>query len=87
MSDIWSLGITLYAFTFFELPWYTPDDDEKIELYKKIRASSKIDFPTKRPISNQLKDLIEAMLKVDTKARITMKDIIKHQFIAIHEDS
>ncbi|XP_069123059.1 maternal embryonic leucine zipper kinase-like isoform X1 [Argopecten irradians] len=74
-ADLWSMGILLYAL----LCGYLPFDDEKIpQLYRKIQ-SGKYDSPSW--LSDESKDLIALMLKVDPKRRITIQQLINHPWL------
>ncbi|CAK5062883.1 unnamed protein product [Meloidogyne enterolobii] len=64
-QDIWSLGITLYALVFGNVPWYDP---YVIALYKKIK-NDPVTLPENIPISDPLKGLILGMLCKDPGLR------------------
>ncbi|KAL1446942.1 hypothetical protein WDU94_005539, partial [Cyamophila willieti] len=69
--DIWSLGITLFAFVFGRLPF----DAESIpELHELIRTKE-IEFPSHSSVSDGLKSLILQMLEKNPNQRITLKQI------------
>ncbi|XP_049824386.1 calcium/calmodulin-dependent protein kinase kinase 2 isoform X2 [Aethina tumida] len=76
-ADIWSMGITLYAFVYGKVPFY---DENKIGLYSKIR-SQPVEFPDKPEISDELKDLIRKMLIKDPTKRITLAEIKLHPWV------
>lgn len=69
--DIWSLGITLYAFVFGNVPFH---DDNLMGLYSKIR-NDQVVFPSEPTISTLLKDLILKMLVKNPNQRITLPEI------------
>ncbi|EFA12336.2 Ovarian-specific serine/threonine-protein kinase Lok-like Protein [Tribolium castaneum] len=76
-TDIWSMGITLYAFVYGQVPFY---DNNIIGLYSKIRHEP-VRFPDSPAIPEQLKDLIRKMLVKDPSKRITLPEIKEHPWV------
>ncbi|CDW58015.1 Pkinase domain containing protein [Trichuris trichiura] len=70
-QDIWSLGITLFAFVFGRVPFF---DNYVVALYRKIRTEP-LCIPDDRPISTELKHLLRSMLHKKPDNRCTLKEI------------
>uniref|UniRef100_A0A915Q899 Protein kinase domain-containing protein n=1 Tax=Setaria digitata TaxID=48799 RepID=A0A915Q899_9BILA len=70
-QDIWSLGITLYAFVYGIVPFW---DSYVIALHKKIK-NDPVSFPEKPVISGSLKLLILNLLKKDPGLRLMLNEI------------
>jgi len=76
-ADIWSMGITLFAFVYGHVPFF---DDNIVGLYSKIRHQD-FEFPTSPVISEELKDLIRRMLTKDPNNRISLPEIKHHSWV------
>ena len=74
-SDIWSCGVVLFTMVCGYLP-YEEENSEK--LYKKI-FSTRLEIPYR--ISDICRDLINKILVVNPKKRITLEEIKTHPFL------
>lgn len=79
-SDIWSMGVTLYAFVFGDIPWR---DENIMALYSKIRGEP-VKYPEHPVISEDLKDLIENMLHKDPMKRLTLQEVKSHKWVTVN---
>ena len=82
--DIWSLGITLYYIGSRSYPFDSNSDSS--EIAKKICYGS-LEFPDQiwNKKSKEYKGLIKGCLEKDMKKRITIDDILNHNFIKMNE--
>ena len=78
--DIWSLGVTLYYITCFNFPFDSVESNKDIA--KKI-CFGPLNFsnPIWNKKSKELIDIIKRCLEKDTKTRISVDDILEHDFI------
>lgn len=74
-ADLWSMGVLLYAL----LCGYLPFDDDNINLlYKKIQ-SGKYELPSW--LSQDSITLLNDLLQIDPKKRITMQQLVYHPWV------
>ena len=73
--DIWSAGVTLY----YMLAGVQPFKGGKIEELKEIIMKG--EYEQIKDISNEANDLINKMLKLNPKERITIEEILKHPWL------
>jgi 5'-AMP-activated protein kinase catalytic alpha subunit len=71
-TDIWSLGVILYAMTVGYLPFEDPDTNK---LYKKILSC---DYLVPGYVTKPAKDMMKKILQVDPKKRYKIDEIKKH---------
>ncbi|KAK7204078.1 Serine/threonine-protein kinase plo1 [Myxozyma melibiosi] len=74
--DIWSVGIILYAMLCGKPPFQSKEVNM---IYRKIKAHE-YQFPDGVDISPEAKDLIQALLSKDPKARPSLDEIVDHPF-------
>eukprot|EP00403_Amphidinium_massartii_P013220 CAMPEP_0178414486 /NCGR_PEP_ID=MMETSP0689_2-20121128/23060_1 /TAXON_ID=160604 /ORGANISM="Amphidinium massartii, Strain CS-259" /LENGTH=335 /DNA_ID=CAMNT_0020035775 /DNA_START=72 /DNA_END=1079 /DNA_ORIENTATION=- len=73
--DVWGLGVLLYEFLVGKPPF---EDETEKSTYKRIKTGTPM-FPTN--ISREAKDLITKLLKKEPKDRLTLDDVLKHQWV------
>jgi [calcium/calmodulin-dependent protein kinase] kinase len=75
-ADIWALGVTFYLIVFQEMPFQSENDS----LFEDIMNFS-LCFSEKREVSQDLKDVLTAMLEKDPQKRITAEELVKMPYI------
>lgn len=78
--DVWSIGVISYILLCGYPPFYHEND---AELFQQImRGDYEFDSPYWDNISSSAKDFIRRLMNVDSKARITCEECLKHPWIA-----
>ena len=81
LSDVWSLGVILFAMITGEHPWNITNTS--IMLRQILKGS----YTIPPFVSSQCKDIINKMMQVNPKDRITVEEILKHPWIKIANKS
>jgi len=74
--DVWGLGVLLYEFLIGKPPF---EDSSERGTYKKIKNVSPV-FPPH--ITREAKDLINKLLHKDPAQRLTLEEVLNHQWVA-----
>ena len=81
--DVWACGVILYILLVGYPPFW---DEDQHRLYAQIRAGS-IEFPSPEwdSVTDEAKDLISRLIKVDAKERLTADQALSHPWICQKE--
>ena len=78
-SDIWSIGVVLYAM----LCGYLPYEDQKTSnLYKKILSA---EYTLPKFLSPDARDIIQKIFVTDPEQRIDIDALRRHPFSLLHQ--
>ena len=77
--DIWGIGVILYTMLNGRPPF---ESQEVKQTYKKIKAGA-FSFPEHVSIGNYAKDFIRKCLTVDLDRRITLQEMLNHDFLSL----
>ena len=81
MSDIWSIGVIMFAMVTGQLPWTKRN---QTQLFNQIRKG---DYKIPSFVSEECQDLIRKLMTVDTSQRITIEDALNHPWFKNHNIS
>jgi len=78
--DVFSAGVTLYVMLCGYEPFYGETDAELVDANK----NGLLEYPDEdwSAVSNEARELVQAMLEVDSKKRISASDALKHPWIS-----
>lgn len=74
-ADVWSIGVILFLMVTGQHPWNV------VNTSMMTRQILKGNYTVPKTVSDECKDLIERMLKVDPKDRITIDGIMAHPWL------
>eukprot|EP01117_Protostelium_nocturnum_P015390 TRINITY_DN5964_c0_g1_i2.p1 TRINITY_DN5964_c0_g1~~TRINITY_DN5964_c0_g1_i2.p1 ORF type:complete len:302 (-),score=127.97 TRINITY_DN5964_c0_g1_i2:294-1199(-) len=82
-SDAWSLGVTLYCLLFGGFPLSLKDMSNLVDL-KLQRENLLFEYPKDcdhPPLSVEARDILNRMLEINPKSRITLEEICTHPWL------
>ena len=80
-ADVWSIGVILFLMVTGQHPWNV------VNTSMMTRQILKGSYTVPKTVSDECKDLIESMLKVDPKERITVDKIAAHPWLTRAEEA
>lgn len=84
-ADMWALGVCLYFILTREFP-YELGLSRAQQLDIIGRQAKRQYWPLKRPISSELRDLIDSLFEYERFARITIHGVERHPWLAVWEE-
>lgn len=80
MCDMWSVGATVYEMLFRDLPFKEINLEKQYQLIQQTRGV--ISLPSTRPISQECRHLLSALLSVNRVDRLSAEELTRHPFFA-----
>lgn len=78
-ADIWSLGVTFYAFVFLKVPFF---GNNIFELLENIKTKD-LEFPAERQVSDGIKNVLRMMIEKNPIKRASLIDLIKEPWLNV----
>ena len=82
LTDVWSLGVIFFQLLFGKLPFYETNIPKILE-----KISKPLIFPEKPKINQEIKILIQKMLEIHEKDRISWDNLISCPIFYENSDS
>jgi calcium-dependent protein kinase len=82
--DTWSLGVLLYVFMSGYLPFQGENRNDVF--YKILNGKYHFNHPEFNDCSPEVKDLIQKLLVVDPKKRLSAGEALKHKWFHVTTD-
>ncbi|ORX56466.1 kinase-like protein [Piromyces finnis] len=83
-QDVWSLGVMFFVMLFAADPFTSPEEAENVDILEQLHENIQyIRVEKDMDVSNEAVDLIMKMLEKDETVRITLEEIIYHNFFRI----